>query len=235
MLADDPRRTELGRLSDDPRLRAVSGGTNETVARVMGHMIGLMFGLTQSSDETNLMAGGTTGTALDSAQIERLRHLLPAGGVTRAPSADQFLVLPLYAHVLECDIRALSASPELVREYPRIEAKINRIWSAAGIYFRLLDVRVVSCDGDAARRAFAGLDLQAQSKGSMGRTPASSASHSCGSQWSATANEPAAPPAEPPTPQVGRHPASSPRRSTAARVACFGGMSTSSFKTTSGR
>jgi hypothetical protein len=151
-------------VSDDPRLRAVEGGTDEPVARVMGHMIGLMFGLTQSGDETNLMAGGTTGMALDGAQIERVRNALPADGVTRAPPADQFLVVPLRSYVLKSDIRALNASPELLRELPRIVAKINRIWSAAGIYFRLQDAAVVPCDDDAAHRAFASLDALAQSK-----------------------------------------------------------------------
>jgi hypothetical protein len=93
-----------------------------------------------------------------------VRAAFSGGGVTRAPPAEEFLIVPLRTYVLQSALRALNASPELARELPRIVGKVNRIWSAAGIYFRLEDSAVVACDDDAARRSFASLDPRAQER-----------------------------------------------------------------------
>jgi hypothetical protein len=151
-------------IGETPQLRSVAGATGEPIVRVMGHMLGGMLGLGTSSDETNLMALGTTGTRLDADQIRAVRGALAGEGVTRAPPAAEFLVLPLRTYILQSEFPALNAAPQLAGDMARIVSKINRIWSAAGIYFRLDAVAVVAANAEALRPAIDRLDPTSRAK-----------------------------------------------------------------------
>lgn len=60
-------------VKDTASLRPVEGGIDEPIPRVTSHELGHAFGLEHRQETTNLMASGTTGTLLNTAEIERAR------------------------------------------------------------------------------------------------------------------------------------------------------------------
>jgi hypothetical protein len=55
-------------------LREVEGGLDEPIPRVTAHELAHALGLSHRQDRTNLLASGTTGTALNGEEIERARE-----------------------------------------------------------------------------------------------------------------------------------------------------------------
>jgi hypothetical protein len=62
-----------GVVKETAQLNKVSGGIDEPVPRVMAHELGHALGLAHAAKRTNLMASGTTGIALDEAEIKLAR------------------------------------------------------------------------------------------------------------------------------------------------------------------
>lgn len=73
-------------VKETARLRNVEGGIDEPIPRVTAHELGHALGLPHRQDRTNLLASGTTGTALNQAEVERARDRASriAGAVTVA-------------------------------------------------------------------------------------------------------------------------------------------------------
>jgi hypothetical protein len=63
-------------VKETARLRAVPGGIDEPLPRVTSHELGHGMGLPHRQAITNLMASGTTGTSLNTAEVERVKHTL---------------------------------------------------------------------------------------------------------------------------------------------------------------
>jgi len=61
-------------VKDQASLRVVEGGIDEPLPRVSAHEIGHSLGLGHRQNETNLMASGTTGIALNAEEIAKARH-----------------------------------------------------------------------------------------------------------------------------------------------------------------
>jgi hypothetical protein len=61
-------------VKDQASLRAVPGGIDEPIPRVSSHELGHALSLPHRQAVTNLMASGTTGTALNSEEIRRVRN-----------------------------------------------------------------------------------------------------------------------------------------------------------------
>ena len=75
-------------VKDTASLRPVEGGIDEPIPRVTSHELGHAFGLPHRQDRTNLMASGTTGTLLNSDEIERARAAAKKlTWIERAPAA----------------------------------------------------------------------------------------------------------------------------------------------------
>jgi hypothetical protein len=106
----------LGReavVKETAMLREVEGGIDEPIPRVTAHELGHALKLSHREDRTNLLASGTTGTLLNSAEIKSARegaHHLP-GAMTvgevreRAEAAeatdDRLLAIRLWTWLLE--------------------------------------------------------------------------------------------------------------------------------------
>lgn len=60
-------------VKETARLRPVEGGIDEPLPRVTAHELGHALGLTHRQDRTNLLASGTTGTRLNTAEVETAR------------------------------------------------------------------------------------------------------------------------------------------------------------------
>jgi hypothetical protein len=64
-------------LHEGAALNAVAGGIDDTMARVLGHCFGRTFGLRPREEPpTSLLALGTTGRDLDSAEVDRARRVV---------------------------------------------------------------------------------------------------------------------------------------------------------------
>jgi hypothetical protein len=61
-------------VQETARLRPVEGGIDEPVPRVTAHELGHALGLKHRQDRTNLLASGTTGTSLNTQEIETARR-----------------------------------------------------------------------------------------------------------------------------------------------------------------
>jgi hypothetical protein len=61
-------------VKETARLRDVEGGIDEPIPRVTSHELGHALGLPHREDRTNLLASGTTGTALNADEVERARN-----------------------------------------------------------------------------------------------------------------------------------------------------------------
>jgi len=95
-------------VKDTASLKKVAGGLDEPLPRVTSHELGHAFSLNHRQDTTNLMASGTTGTSLNSEEIQLARATaLKIDWLVRAPallesanklfSADPMKALPLYS------------------------------------------------------------------------------------------------------------------------------------------
>jgi hypothetical protein len=72
-------------VQDTARLREVEGGIDEPIPRVTAHELGHALGLPHRQDRTNLLASGTTGTKLNSKEVETARaKALKQRGAARA-------------------------------------------------------------------------------------------------------------------------------------------------------
>ena len=60
-------------VQETARLREVEGGLDEPIPRVTAHELGHALGLAHRQDTTNLLASGTTGTALNAREIAAAR------------------------------------------------------------------------------------------------------------------------------------------------------------------
>ena len=74
-------------VQETSKLREVKGGIDEPLPRVTAHELGHALGLIHRQDRTNLLASGTTGTSLNSAEIDRARSSAKkAAAVSRSPN-----------------------------------------------------------------------------------------------------------------------------------------------------
>jgi len=63
-------------VQERPQLKAVEGGSDEPLPRVLGSTLGQALGLERRREpETSLMASGTNGVALDAGEVERARRV----------------------------------------------------------------------------------------------------------------------------------------------------------------
>jgi hypothetical protein len=67
-------RDEGAIVQETARLRPVEGGIDEPIPRVTAHELGHALGLNHRQDRTNLLASGTTGTSLNTKEIETARR-----------------------------------------------------------------------------------------------------------------------------------------------------------------
>lgn len=75
-------------VKDTASLKEVPGGIDEPLPRVTSHELGHALGLPHRQDLTNLMASGTTGTALSREEIQRARANATKLGWVRESSKD---------------------------------------------------------------------------------------------------------------------------------------------------
>ncbi len=61
-------------VQDTAELRPVAGGIDEPIPRVTAHELGHALGLSHRQDRTNLLASGTTGTLLNTAEVAMARR-----------------------------------------------------------------------------------------------------------------------------------------------------------------
>lgn len=61
-------------VQETARLREVEGGIDEPLPRVTAHELGHALGLSHRQDRTNLLASGTTGTLLNTVEVETARE-----------------------------------------------------------------------------------------------------------------------------------------------------------------
>ncbi len=61
-------------VQDTAKLREVEGGIDEPIPRVTAHELGHALGLSHRQDRTNLLASGTTGTKLNTREVETARE-----------------------------------------------------------------------------------------------------------------------------------------------------------------
>jgi hypothetical protein len=61
-------------VQETAKLRPVEGGIDEPVPRVTAHELGHALGLSHRQARTNLLASGTTGTSLNTAEVETARR-----------------------------------------------------------------------------------------------------------------------------------------------------------------
>ena len=76
-------------VKESARLRKVEGGIDEPLPRVTAHELGHGMSLPHRQDTFNLMASGTTGTGLNEAEIEAVRHAVFAFAWALTP--EEFL------------------------------------------------------------------------------------------------------------------------------------------------
>jgi len=74
-------------VQETARLRAVEGGIDEPIPRVTAHELGHALGLAHRQDTTNLLASGTTGTALNAREVADSRKA--AARVAGAMTVDE--------------------------------------------------------------------------------------------------------------------------------------------------
>lgn len=79
------RSHELLFVKDSAMLRKVAGGIDEDLPRVCAHEIGHALSLDHRQDTFNLMASGTTGTALNAAEVEAARGRAASFGFVLRP------------------------------------------------------------------------------------------------------------------------------------------------------
>jgi hypothetical protein len=60
-------------VQETAKLREVEGGIDEPIPRVTAHELGHALGLSHRQDRTNLLASGTTGTLLNTKEVETVR------------------------------------------------------------------------------------------------------------------------------------------------------------------
>ena len=78
-------------VQEGAKLKAVDGGIDEPIARVLGFALGRALGLQPRREPaTNLMALGTTGVAIDAGDVERARRVAKAisGTLTFAEASE---------------------------------------------------------------------------------------------------------------------------------------------------
>jgi hypothetical protein len=114
---------DMAFVQETARLREVETGIDEPLPRVTAHELGHALGLPHRQDRTNLLASGTTGTALNAREVETARKRARAHQGSRS--------------VEELTTAALQA--ESLRDIP----KARKYWSWLGeLPGRTVDARV---------------------------------------------------------------------------------------------